>query len=413
MKAIVKQFAALVLTVFISTISWAESGGMSGGGGNAEGGKFFDFYENEGSVTLKHDQIKEWNQNVATIIERANALVPQVGASSLVPQERTSLNLGLGSVLVKAIESRKWLLEPKPITEESCKNDSMVATINRKIVGCQNFYEVRISKTWLEDPETTAVNAAGLVVHEAILTWMRDLKLNRSKEDLEFSVREVNRMLFDVEMTSEQFVEAITKLVPEIVFYTFQEAAFEKSIPAKVLEIKANYCATESLADYSALLSSAKEFPKSNETIYNAFRVYFSIVKTQMRLQAKEKLAQNIAQDRSELNELKESFCKGKSSRRPDLSQVTLNTELLGQQCKQEVEKTFNHYLEFKDMGEGERTADALAESTALFCSGMKSIEIQHATFWPLITEKKSRALMDEVYLQALKFYYSLKDATN
>lgn len=401
MRTNVKQYLAFLFAFIIASFAFAE-GGMSGGGGNAKGPKFFDFYENEGSSKLSHQRVSKWNNKVATILLRANELVPQVGFNT---------SHGLGDVLIQAIQARKWLLEPKPMTDESCMNESLVYSVDQKIVGCQNFYEVRISKSWLENPKTDELNAAGLVVHEAILTWLRDLKIpNFSKQDLEFSVREINRMLFDGTAASE-FLENISKLVPSVTFYSTEEASFEKLIPAKFLEVKSRYCSSQRTDKYEEVMQMMTN-QKSYSLVNDTFKDYIELVQLQMLIATKEKVGQNVSKDSKKLQQMKQRFCNANASSLPDVSQLVFNPKVLSAECKSQIEDVFQNYIRLKSLNYTDlmEDSDHVAHSAAFLCSGLKGIELQRTTFWPFMNEKKGRAIMDEVKLQAFKYYTILKE---
>jgi|GEM_PF-6839490 len=413
MNATVKQILSFILSLAIAVFFsvTTQAGGISDGGGNAVGGTVFDFYENEGSTEATHEQIINWNTETTHIVAKANALVPQVGEQS---------SRGLGDVLIQAIKSRKWILEPKPITKESCKNDSIVATVNQKIVGCQNFYEARLSVTWLKEEARNAKNQAGLIIHEAILMWLRDTQTELSKADLEYSAREINRLLFS-DIDSPSFVQQISGLVRKVVFYNQQESAFEKSLPLEALKIKINFCSNNSVDDYTKVLALTAQYPKSYNTINTAFKMYLDSIRLQTLIDTKIKLSQDVSRDQSTLNAMKKDYCSESREELPDVSQLKFNPKMLNNNCRERLDKTFDHYLkittneELKTSSQENRVKNfgvlSLVQTTAIYCAGIKGIELQRTTFWPFMTETKGRAIMKETELQAIKYFMMLKEA--
>jgi hypothetical protein len=182
------------------------SGGISDGGGNAVGAQLFDFYENEGSYVLKTKEVIRWNSELATLFLRANYFLPNFNGTKT----------GLGSQLLSSLKSKKWILETKPLTQRSCINDSSIQNTDQQIVGCQNFYEIRISADWLLR-QANSKNQAGLIFHEVLLAWVTSLNQNQSKAESEFKVRELNRLI-NTRISPEEFSSEFNKLFSNLNF---------------------------------------------------------------------------------------------------------------------------------------------------------------------------------------------------
>ena len=387
-----------------------KSGGLSDGGGNAIGGVLFDHYENFGSFAMPAQHIVNWNQELHELILKANTLVPRMGEYT----ER-----GLGDELVLAIRSKKWLLETKDLTGKSCVNDSMIQAINQQVVGCQNFYEVRISADWLLNVADDK-NQADLIAHEAILSWLRDSDKTSSKEDLEFKVRQIIRLLSE-KLESEEFVQQLQKLIPNGKFYTSEEGVFEQTIPQRQREIKNNFCLKNSADDHAQVLAMYRDYPKSYNTLQKAFGPYLTVMNLSKKVQSIKQAGLDTTNDEQKLKEKQREFCGDRPQRLPDVSQLKFKPELLSKQCRESVEEAFESYIDIlnkakaglfgKESGEFLLAgADTVALTSSYLCSGLKGIELQNTTFWPFMTEARGRALMKEVELQAIKYYVILKE---
>lgn len=389
-------------------------GGVSDGGGNAVGSQLFDFYENEGSFHFKPDQIVLWNSEVLKLIQKANKFIPRLSVSGR----------GLGEDILLSIKSKKWILESKEITGASCRNESLVQTLNQKIVGCQNMFEVRLSAHWLVQ-EADVKNQAGLILHEAILSWLRDLEKasDSSKENLEFKVREVNRLIH-ADLSEEDFQSEFSRIFPQYTVFTQKDIDFENQLPAFAAKVKVNFCQLKTTDDYVTVLNLYKENSKQYNLIKQHFDLYLGIVRMSARYDAINK----VSGQKSNVDSAKEyiskvsSYCNEQSKNFEYLEKIPLNLEMLSEQCKKNVEEAFDYYLHVSEISSAEiidkgssvilkKGVENAAEVSALFCSGMKGIELQRTAVWPFMTEDRGRKIMKDVENQALKYFIELKKA--
>lgn len=126
-----------------------------------------------------------------------------------------------------------------------------------------------------------------------------------------------------------------------------------------------------------------------------------------------------------EFEDIKKEYCGQTKDGFPDLSSIKLNFSVLSPLCKKNIEESFDHYIESTQYKELVDQNDGLslinmsrstAHMSALFCSGMKRIELQNSNlnFWPFITLEKAQKEMKEVETQAMKYFDELiKDYEN
>ncbi len=195
------------------------SGGSSDGGGNAVGDSFFDFYENEGSQEVSAIELVRLEPMVGLKLEQLNRAIPAVDSLS---------SGGLGDILLKSLSSKKLYLETKSISSESCVNQSMVATRNQQIVGCQSDLDIRFDAKWMSREDVKSKDIAGLILHEMFLSWARDRKLLDSKDVLEQKVRTINRAVFQIQGNGMSVIDLLENYF-RVKAYTVDEfAKFKK-----------------------------------------------------------------------------------------------------------------------------------------------------------------------------------------
>ncbi len=386
-------------------------GGISDGGGNAVGPTLFDFYENQGSLSLKPSQILNWNQETQNLIQKANSLLPKIGRYS---------KRGLGDELILSIQSKKWIIETKDITKDSCKNESMIQVINQKIVGCQNFYEVRLSADWLVNIADEK-NQSGLIIHEALLAWVRNLDKGTIKSDSEFKVREVNRLLHS-DLKSEDFVNEIKKLIPDEQYYHADENNFIRQLPIKSLEIRQNFCENKSKEDYAQVMSFYKNYPALNKNIDEEFKQYVELARLYTRMESIKRTNQDSANEyQKNFDLIRQDYCKKDNSPFPDVSTLKFKPELIQEKdCKKGIEDAFSQYINIADTFkhqtfEIEKTGAQrllhkeylLVKIAANACAIMKIGSLANKLF---ATEADRESIAKETQLQAIKYFTILKD---
>ncbi|MGE0631815.1 MAG: hypothetical protein AB7O96_05380 [Pseudobdellovibrionaceae bacterium] len=191
-----------------------REGGITDGGGNATSdGDLFDFYENKGTVPLVFSNFESFKNKVAPLLLQLEKSIP-----------------GLGEKLGSYLSSKKWYLEPKPLSNKKCENVSFLqietaekaneATNERKkiVVACQDEFEVRIYTSWFTerkdgDQALLQLNQAGLITHELLVGFLMDLGFYSPelKDGAERSVRVLNRELYTAPFNSQNFLEEVNR----------------------------------------------------------------------------------------------------------------------------------------------------------------------------------------------------------
>lgn len=230
-----KYFLVLFLSSLITTYASTALSGKDGmsGGGNAVGDELLDFYENKGTRVFNPKETKAYKEVLKQIFDYLDEKSPSVAA-----------------FLAEGFESKTWLLEPKVISEDSCRNQSVIKA-KKTTVACQNKNEIRISKAWMQSTDLT--QQAGLIMHELLVHHaLHDYALNNSQKDIsrkemESDVRNFNRKIFAREFLG---ADDLIRAVSVIFRYATENRKFYSKIEyLKIKKISEKISELQSLAD--------------------------------------------------------------------------------------------------------------------------------------------------------------------
>lgn len=370
------------------------AGGFSDGGGNAVDNLFFDFYENKDSFEIT---VAEWIrldpdfEGLLNKIEKAIPALHSHDGSSLKAQ------------MLKSVESKKIFLEKKKIESIGCKNQSLIATKNQNIVGCQSDTAIRMSLTWLLS--TDSKSRLGLFLHELFLGWARKHKSQLTKEILEEKVRDFVRAVFLLKQNNrleEDLAEEFMKIFSD---RTYSPATLEATrlIKEKSLFAQKNICEKKSFdldslyqQDYQDhflaieipqfiqnLLSENPDFKlgSQNSNYLKSYKEYCEDYYLDSRAATETPKLNLLNQECIDYldNHIKEAV----------LSRKRINKLLQGYQISAD---------EFSILRSSNLT---LTKMTANVCSVYKGLQLEKQLF---MTETKGRELMDQAYMESLHY---------
>lgn len=237
-----------------------NNGPITDGGGNAVGGKLFDFYENEGTTRLEIKSEFLDNEENRTLSDTLNEKFRALDARYAVQ----STGQGLGRFLISkmASDEKKWMLEPKEIDNKSCLNRSMVDEKTQKIVACQSANEIRISEEWFKT-HASPNDRAGLIAHETVLMVVQKSKPYTNEADKVISeqlVREITRQIFETK-TDKEMISLFKQINVPIMTALGQnlKLSIETEAPAKMCAVdleKAGFALTKKNAIIDILLKA-------------------------------------------------------------------------------------------------------------------------------------------------------------
>ena len=138
-----------IILISLILLSNSSLAGQDRGGGNAVGNELLDFYENSGTTQIIFTETREYKEIIQPLFEQLDSKLP-----------------GLSQKLMEAAHQRIWLIDPKPLEDESKCINSSIIRVEKQVVACQNSFDVRLKKQWMESPAVSLENKAGLLVHE-------------------------------------------------------------------------------------------------------------------------------------------------------------------------------------------------------------------------------------------------------
>lgn len=377
----------------LTTEEYAK-GGFSDGGGNAVDKLFFDFYENKGSFEIKVDEWIQLDPEFEDLLNKIDTAIPAL---------RSFNGNSLSKQMIESVQSKKIFLESKKIESIGCKNQSLVATNNQVIVGCQSDTTIRMNLTWLLETENK--NRLGLFLHELILSWARKYKSQLSKTSLEEQVRIFVRTVFDLEAKNTIESELANQF-----FKIFNVRAYSvKTLEATKLIKEKSKIAQKNICENTPI-----DLPELFQLDYQD-----QFLSIEIPLFIRNILSEN---EDFKLDSKNPEYLKHHKEYCEDFyldSRSALDppkVEFLNETCIQHLDKVIKDmiltnkkqitYLQNKEITEDEflvlkSMKTDLVKITANLCSGLKGIQLENQIF---MTQKKGKELMEKTYIESIHY---------